>query len=72
MKITVVVFSMIIMTIAVAIIATLTGNYSETNQDKLRIAFFPSIGHAVPIVGLENGIFQEKIGEQVKIETKIF
>jgi len=63
---------MIIMTIAVAIIATLTGNYSETNQDKLRIAFFPSIGHAVPIVGLENGIFQEKIGEQVKIETKIF
>ena len=72
MKITVVVFSVIIVVISVAIIATLTSNYSETNQDKLRVAFFPSIGHAVPIVGLENGIFQDEINEQIKIETKIF
>ena len=72
MKITVVVFSVTIMIIAVAAFVVLTGNYSETSQDKLRVAFFPSIGHAVPIVGLENGIFQEEIGEQIKIETKIF
>jgi len=72
MKITVVVFSVTIMIIAVAAFVALTGNYSETSQDKLRVAFFPSIGHAVPIVGLENGIFQEEIGEQIKIETKIF
>ena len=72
MKITVVVFSVTIMIISVAAIVALTGNYSETSQDKLRVAFFPSIGHAVPIVGLENGIFQEEIGEQIKIETKIF
>ena len=72
MKITVVVFSVIIVVISVAIIATLTSNYSETSQDKLRVAFFPSIGHAVPIVGLENGIFQDEINEQIKIETKIF
>jgi len=72
MKITVTVFSLTIMIIAVAVIVVLTGNYSETSQDKLRVAFFPSIGHAVPIVGLENGIFQEEIGEQIKIETKIF
>jgi len=72
MKITVVVFSVTIMIIAVAAFVVLTGNYSETSQDKLRVAFFPSIGHAVPIIGLENGIFQEEIGEQIKIETKIF
>jgi NitT/TauT family transport system substrate-binding protein len=60
------------MIIVVATIVVLTDNYSEISQDKLRVAFFPSIGHAVPIVGLENGIFQEEIGEQIKIETKIF
>ena len=72
MKITVVVFSVTIMIISVAAIIALTSNYSETSQDKLRVAFFPSIGHAVPIIGLENGIFQGEIGEQIKIETKIF
>ena len=72
MKTTVVVSSVSIMIIAVIAIITLTVNYSETNQDKLRVAFFPSIGHAVPIVGLENGIFQQKIGNQIEIETKIF
>ena len=72
MKISVVVFGVIIMIISVTAIVTLTNGYSETNNDKLRVAFFPSIGHAVPIVGLENEIFQERIGEQIKIDTKIF
>ena len=40
MKITHVVFSVIIMIIAVTTIVTLTGSNSETNQDKLRVAFF--------------------------------
>ena len=72
MKIAGMAFSVIAIIISIATIIALTGNYSETSQDKLRVAFFPSIGHAVPIVGLENGIFQEEIGEQIKIETKIF
>ena len=72
MKISVVIFGVIIMIISVTAIVTLTNGYSETNNDKLRVAFFPSIGHAVPIVGLENEIFQERIGEQIKIDTKIF
>ncbi len=72
MKISVVVFGVIIMIISVTAIATLTNGFPEANNDKLRVAFFPSIGHAVPIVGLENEIFQERIGEQIKIDTKIF
>ena len=69
MKISVVIFGVIIMIISVTAIVTLTNGYSETNNDKLRVDFFPSIGHAVPIVGLENEIFQERIGEQIKIDT---
>ena len=72
MKISVVVFGVIIMIIAITAIVTLTNDYSEANNEKLRVAFFPSIGHAVPIVGLENEFFQERIGEQIKIDTKIF
>jgi NitT/TauT family transport system substrate-binding protein len=72
MKISVVVFGVIIMIISITVIVTLTNDYSDTNNEKLRVAFFPSIGHAVPIVGLENEFFQERIGEQIKIDTKIF
>ena len=72
MKISIVIFGVITMIISVTAIATLTNGFPEANNDKLRVAFFPSIGHAVPIVGLENEIFQERIGEQIKIDTKIF
>jgi len=43
-----------------------------THENKIRIAYFPNIGHAVPIVGIEKGFFEEKIGEQTKIETRVF
>lgn len=41
-------------------------------ENKIRVAFFPNIGHAVPIVGIENGIFAEGLGNKTMIETKIF
>ncbi len=48
-------------------------NSSETtHENKLRIAYFPNIGHAIPIVGMEQGFFAEKIGNQTKIETRVF
>ena len=72
MKISVVIGSVIVAIIAVTVVVALINSTDETNQDVLRVAFFPSIGHAVPIIGLENGIFQEKIGKEIKIETKIF
>ena len=58
--------------IAIAVITSLGNSSDQANQDKVRVAFFPSIGHAVPIVGIENGIFQRGIGDQIKIETKLF
>lgn len=48
-------------------------NSSDTShENKLRIAYFPNIGHAIPIVGMEKGFFEEQIGEQTKIETRVF
>ncbi len=31
-----------------------------TNENRIRIAYFPNIGHAVPIVGIEKGFFEKK------------
>ena len=58
--------------LAIAVIVSLNQSYVETTEEKVRIAFFPSIVHAVPIVGVENEIFKENLDEQRKIEVKIF
>ncbi len=44
----------------------------ESNENKIRIAYFPNIGHAIPIVGMEKGFFEANVGEQSKIETRVF
>ena len=49
---------------------TLSGDPSHEN--KIRIAYFPNIGHAIPIVGIEQGFFEKSIGNQTKIETRVF
>ena len=51
-------------------IALNSGNNSEEN--KIRIAYFPNIGHAIPIVGMEKGFYAQSIGNQTLIETRIF
>lgn len=48
-------------------------NYSDTtHESKLRIAYFPNIGHAVPIVGIEQGYFADDLGSEIEIETRVF
>ena len=49
---------------------TLSSDISHEN--KIRIAYFPNIGHAIPIVGIEKGFFEKSIGNQTKIETRVF
>ena len=58
--------------LAIAVIASLSQSYIDTSEEKIRIAFFPSIVHAVPIVGMENEIFKENLDEQIEIDVKIF
>ena len=42
---------------------TLNSNEDDV-QNKVRIAYFPNIGHAIPIVGIENGFFEKKHWKQ--------
>lgn len=72
MKIRSVIFAGIV-GIAILSVLGISLNGSETLHDsKLRIAYFPNIGHAVPIVGMENDFFRNSLGDQIKIETRVF
>ena len=53
------------------LVVSMTSN-DESNENKIRIAYFPNIGHAIPIVGMENGFFQNSLGDQITIETRVF
>lgn len=44
----------------------------KINENKIRIAYFPNIGHAIPIVGMEQGFFEKSLGNDVQIETRVF
>jgi len=45
---------------------------NTTHENKIRIGYFPNIGHAIPIVGIEKGFFEDSIGDLAKIETRVF
>ncbi len=57
-----------VIVLAAVIMANTTGN--ESSQNKVRVAFFANISHAVPIVGIENGEFARDLGD-IPIETRI-
>ena len=67
------VFSICIAIIVLGSIAVIVVNSNEKlNENNLRIAYFPNIGHVIPIVGIETGFFSEKIDSGTKIESRIF
>ena len=45
---------------------------SDASENKIRVAFFPSIIHAVPIVGMENQTFADNLDTDLAIQVKIF
>ena len=54
-------------------IAAIVFNSNEKlNENNLRIAYFPNVGHVIPIVGIEKGFFLEKIDSDAEIESRIF
>jgi NitT/TauT family transport system substrate-binding protein len=58
--------------ILLSVLGVSLSSTDESNEHKIRIAYFPNIGHAIPIVGMEKGFFEANVGEQVKIETRVF
>ncbi len=55
-----------------AFFCALGGCRNAGSSDKIRVAYFPNLTHAQPIVGLAQGIFQSELGQSVQVETKIF
>src|SRR3712207_850565 len=46
---------------------------TETSeQNTLRIGYFPNINHAQAVIGLGNGDFQRALGDNVQVTTQIF
>ena len=59
---------------AIGIIAFigLTQASIDNSQNEIRVAFFPSILHVVPIVGMETQTFADNLDDDLEIEVKIF
>ncbi|HLA22531.1 MAG TPA: ABC transporter substrate-binding protein [Nitrosopumilaceae archaeon] len=72
MKIVLTVVSAVAIAVAVAAIALGTTAPNSSSENMVRVAFFPNIGHSIAIVGTEKGIFSEKLGNQIQIETRLF
>ena len=45
---------------------------SESEQVTMRVGYFPNITHSQALVGLARGTFQKELGNDVKIDTKVF
>ena len=56
--------------VAVLVLGTQSANHEQENS--VRVAFFPNIGHSIAIVGIEREIFSEKLGNQTIIKTRVF
>ncbi|HKO33550.1 MAG TPA: ABC transporter substrate-binding protein [Candidatus Limnocylindria bacterium] len=56
------------------ILAACTGPASggDGSTVELRLGYFPNVTHATAIVGVENGIFQDKLGSGVTLTTQTF
>ncbi len=55
--------------ITIGVIVSLS--QEDTKNETLRVAYFPNIGHIAPIVGVEQGLFEKKMGN-VTLEARIF
>jgi NitT/TauT family transport system substrate-binding protein len=49
-----------------------TTNTQASEQNTLRIGYFPNINHAQAVIGLGNGDFQRALGDNVQVTTQIF
>ena len=45
---------------------------SSGGTTTLRLGYFPNVTHAPAIIGVEKGTFAQKLGPNVKLETKSF
>jgi sulfonate transport system substrate-binding protein len=56
----------------IGLVACTGASGQGTDGVTLRLGYFPNVTHATAIVGLERGIFQEKLGSDVTLTTQTF
>ena len=56
----------------ISVVGIMTNPDLNTHENKIRVAYFPNISHAVPIVGIEKGFFSNQIGNNTVIEPLLF
>jgi NitT/TauT family transport system substrate-binding protein len=64
----------ILATVATVAVAAppVAGTAPEQGNVTLRLGYFPNVTHATALVGVESGLFQEKLGSNVQLETSTF
>jgi len=67
MKIRSAVFAGIVTIVALSVAVAIYDSGNADTEKKIRVAYFPNISHAIPIIGIESGIFPNEI-----VETKLF
>ena len=66
------IFAGIVGVILIVVVGIIANSGVTTHENKIRVAYYPNINHAVPIVGIEKGIFQKQIGNDTVIEPVLF
>lgn len=64
--------TMVSILLGTAAVSLYSGDANTAAQNRIRIAYFPNVGHAIPIVGMENNFFKDVIGNTTVIETRVF
>ena len=68
--------SMVLVGLGVIVLGLIAGitlnDNTEKSETQLRVAYFPNIGHAIPVVGMERGMFESNLGNKTVIVPKLF
>lgn len=56
----------------ISVVGIVSTSDESRHENTIRVAYFPNIGHAVPVIGVEKGIFENQIGPDVKIKSMLF
>jgi len=72
MKTQSIIFASIAGIVLLFVLGTALNSSNSSDENKIRIAYFPNISHSIPIVGMEKGFFETSIGNTTQIETRVF
>jgi NitT/TauT family transport system substrate-binding protein len=72
MKIKIYVLCITAVLVLISVVGITINQDQNIHENKIRVAYFPNISHAVPIIGIEKGFFSNQIGSDTVIESCLF